>query len=62
LATEWSFLVGCVAAAPLAIGVEKGMRRWPGPAVFRLLAHLASYSAYFWGSVAFMKWRLGVGS
>lgn len=63
LATEWSFLTGFVAACPLALFVDAGLRRFPYWRWWASLPVLClSYSVYFWASVLFMKWRLRVGS
>jgi hypothetical protein len=60
LAIEWGFLVGFAAALPAAL-VAAGLAMRPGVRSFLAqgLALAASFSLYYWGSVAFLVWRLG---
>jgi outer membrane protein assembly factor BamB len=65
LAPEWSFLAGFLAAIPcsvLAIAAERvSTHRWRIVLV-RVSLLTLSFSAYYWSSVLFMKWRLVAGS
>jgi hypothetical protein len=65
LAPEWSFLAGFLAAIPcsvLAIAAERvSTHRWRIVLV-RVSLLALSFSAYYWSSVLFMKWRLVAGS
>jgi hypothetical protein len=62
-AIEWSFLVGFLPAFPLAAVAARFMtgrhKLW---SLIIFLCSLISFSAYFWSSVAFIKWKLVVGS
>lgn len=64
LAPEWAFLAGFPGAIPcslVAIAAERVSNvRWRGVALRTLLLGL-SFSAYYWSSVLFMKWRLVAG-
>lgn len=62
-AIEWSFLTGFLPAFPVAAIASRyltsGHRWW---LMRDLMASMTSFSAYFWFSVIFIKWRLSVGS
>jgi outer membrane protein assembly factor BamB len=62
-AIEWSFLVGFLPAFPVAIATAKCQsahaRFWPAT---DLITSGMSFTAYFWLSVTFIKWKLVVGS
>jgi hypothetical protein len=60
LAIEWGFLTGFAAALPAALLTAWLAGRPPGRfSLIELIAHLASFSLYYWGCVAFMHWRMG---
>ena len=62
-AIEWSFLVGFLPAFVFAAIAARFMttktRLWP---VTDLTFAIISFTAYFWSSVIFIKWKLVVGS
>ena len=62
-AIEWSFLTGFLPAFPAAAIAARYLttrrRSWPA---FDLVASALSFSAYFWFSVIFIKWKLTVGT
>ncbi len=63
LATEWSFLVGFVTAAPVMLGAAwiVGESR-SQHTVVAIVLRWASWTIYWIGCVEFMHWRLSVGS
>jgi len=62
-AIEWSFLVGFLPAFPVAAVAARFLttrpRFWPA---LDLIVSVISFSAFFWSSVIFIKWKLVVGS
>jgi hypothetical protein len=62
-AIEWSFLTGFLPAFAVAAIAARFLttrhRFWPA---IDLVASAVSFSAYFWFSVIFIKWKLIVGS
>ena len=62
-AIEWSFLVGFLPAFPVAVLASRFLTTrtfcWP---LTDLAVSAVSFSAYFWLSVLFIKWKLVVGS
>jgi outer membrane protein assembly factor BamB len=54
-AIAWTFLVGFVPAAPLAVMAERTRRRW-----LRLLLEVAAFVVYFWFSGAVPGWKARV--
>ena len=62
-AIQWSFLVGFLpsflVAALAARFLTTRFRFWP---VIDLIVAACSFSAYFWLSVAFIKWKMVIGS
>jgi outer membrane protein assembly factor BamB len=63
LAPEWSFLAGFVTAFPLSwVGVWLESAGKRGRMLLPLLMAGLSFSAFFWSSVWFMKWRMVLGS
>jgi outer membrane protein assembly factor BamB len=62
-AIEWSFLVGFLLAFPVAALASRlltsGLKYWP---LTDLALSTISFSAYFWFSVIFIKWKLAVGT
>lgn len=62
-AIEWSFLVGILPGFPIAILAARFLTtRWRFWLVTDLLTATISFSACFWFSVIFIKWKLVVGS
>ncbi len=63
LATEWSFLVGFLPSFPITHLAARWLTRshrlgW----LTDIVASLLSFAAYFWSSVAFVKWWMTVGT
>jgi len=62
-AIEWSFLVGFLPGFAVAVLSAQLLTRRPrGWLLLDLLVAAVSFSAYFWGSVAFVKWKLTIGT
>lgn len=63
LAPEWSFLTGPAAALPVILigaALVNRQTRWKWPVEWAAAA--LSFSAFFWGSIGFMKWRMTMGN
>jgi outer membrane protein assembly factor BamB len=58
LAMQWVFLIGFLPSWPAAVPAAYLLRRDLRPWCDVVLAP-AAFSAYFWGSAAFVAWRLG---
>lgn len=62
LVTEWSYLCGFPAAVPFSLAASWLGRRRSIVRMAEPLLTLCAFSAYYWGSVAFLLWRYRVGS
>jgi hypothetical protein len=62
LAFEWVFLSGFVAAIPVALAGRWLTRRSGRPILLGIMSTALEFSAYYWGSVAWLWWKYPAGS